>query len=217
MDIYVAQLQDAIPLSSITNIPATSTSVRKLGISGRNFTRLTEVEVNSVPILDGWEYVSDTYIIVPLPTILQTAEIIEVSAFSDSVHDTESSRVVNRIGSGTSVRGIQYVIQLLLKWLFTTQNSCAFHPQGGGGWRKALGYTDYDGTGNTTISELVDGLNRSVDFIKRIQAEEPSLPLAETLASAEIISTARTQRGVRVSILVKSVAEDSHLVAVRAA
>lgn len=215
MDIYVVQLQDEIPLTSIQNVPATLTVGRKLLLYGRSFDFVREVEINGYPVTTGFDTLQPGILSVTLPTILQNVEIKSIRAYSDRVHDTKSSRLVFRFGYGDRVTGLQAMIQLLIKWLFTSPGSDAWHPHAGGGWRKLSGFTDDQGDGTSILPLLVDGLNRTVSFLQQLQAQNPDLPMEERLASALLDHTTKTQFGIRVGVRVKAVSDDSALVSVR--
>lgn len=216
MDLYVIQLQDAIPLDGVVNIPATDTEPRKLLLSGRGFDRVIEFDVNNIPIQSGWTQLSATSVELELPEILWKATIVEIFAYSDTVHDKQSSRLVRKIGAGVRVTGIQAAIQLLMRWLFADPGSDAWYPQGGGGWRRAIGYTDFRGDGQEVMPQLIDGLNRTVAFVQAIQAQDPNIPAEERLASAEVVNTTKTPRGIRLTVKVETVGGDRFLLAVRA-
>lgn len=214
-DLYVAQLQDEIPLSQVIGVPATATTERALVLRGRGFDRVVEVAVNDQSIVSGWTLRHNTELYVPLPSLLRTATIVSVAAYSDTAHDMQSSRIQFRIGSGVRVEGVQLVVQLLVRWLFTDTGTDAWNPEAGGGWQKALRYVKDRDDYMSVIPDLVEGLRRVVSYIQNIQSRDPGIRPDERLASAEIVRTAKVPRGIRIVLEVKTVGEDRALFAVR--
>jgi hypothetical protein len=214
-DIYLVQLQDEIPLTQVQPVLATATSPRALVLRGRNFDRIIEVVVNDESIIEGWTQRSATELYVPLPDLLQTATILTVAAYSQTVHDMESSRLVFRVGSGERVAGVQYAVQLVVKWLFTDVGTDAWNPGAGGGWSRALKYVQDREDYTSVMPDLIEGLRRVTSFIQDAQSKDPAIRPAERIARVEIVRSMQIPRGVRVVMELETVGRDKALFAVR--
>lgn len=204
MDVFVYQLKEVVPIGSITNIPATDTTPRQLKIATRLSSTVFSVEVNGLLLTSGVEQLSNSVLLVTLPTILSLAIISEVIVLADSVSVGTTARVYSSLEGGRSVTGVQYTVQQFLKWLFSRPGSDAWYPEGGGGWSAIAGL--YTEGSDTPVAKLDLGLQNTLRFIQKIQATDLDLDDTERLAGCFIEKMTKTATGLSASIVLKSVA-----------
>lgn len=198
MDLYIVQLQDSLPLTSVQSYPKTDSTPRQLSLVGRGFHRAVEVLVNGRSVTD-FSVVRANTLLVNLPDILADVLITTVEVYSDTIHDLQSSRLVWRLGTGGRVLGPQKAIQLFMKWLFTTRGSDVIRREVGGGWKQLLSST----TGSASLAAgLSDGLNNVLSYLHQIYARQPSTPLDEQIVGAELVSVIETERRLQISVRV---------------
>jgi hypothetical protein len=183
VDFQVVFPQEVIPLIAIRQVPGMSP--RTLDITGTDFRSLDEVLLNEIPT-PGAIIVSQTRLLVPVPSVLAQATITSVSVLSRRLTLTSRSVIQFRVGrSPSKVRGILRLVQLFLKVLFTTPGRDIFTPKLGAAALKNIGRNF--GPGGDVVLDFVLSVETTVRQILAIQSKDASIPFDERLLSARLL------------------------------
>lgn len=187
VDFQVVFPQEVIPLVAVRQVPGMSP--RTLDITGTDFTSLDEVLLNEIPAT-GAIVVSQTRLLVPVPSTLTNATITSISVLSRRLTITPRSIIRFQIGPTPSkVRGILRLVQLFLKVLFTTPGQDIFTPKLGAAALRNIGRNFGTGEGNNIVMDFVLSVETTVRQIMAIQSKDASIPFDERLLSARLLGS----------------------------
>lgn len=184
IDFQIAFPQESINLNQVRLISA---NPRLIEVHGDDFTSVDEVVINGIPA-DDVVVVTAKKLVAQVPDVFKNMSLVTVSVLSKRLTVTPRSLIRFRIGkSPGKVRGIQRLVQLFLKILFTTPGKDIFSPRFGGGVLKFLGMTFGIDQGGEIVSDFIIAVNNTARQIVAIQGRDPSLPRDERLLSAKVL------------------------------
>lgn len=186
VDFQVVYPQESIKLTEVRLI--SPGGLYALRVTGSDFRAVDEVIINELPSPDVI-VANKTTLVAQLPEVYQSVpEVRSVMVLSKRFTLSSRSLVRFRIGkSPGKVRGIQRLIQLFLKILFTTPKSDIFVPDAGGGVLKKVGATFGQDEGQNIITDFVISVNRTQRQLIAMQSRDQRSPRDERLLSATVI------------------------------
>ena len=188
VDLMCVFPQDSIRLSDIRSVNLGG--VRGLRIVGDDFRAVDEVLINNMESPDVI-VVNKNELIAQLPDSLQVApDINAVVVLSRNLTVTKRSVLQFRIGKRPGkVKGIQRLLQLFVKILFTTPGSDIFNPSAGGGVMNKVGSTFGEAESKDIASEFVIAVQRVQRQIVAMQSRDQRSPRSERLLSATVVGS----------------------------
>lgn len=186
VDLQVVYPQESIRLNDIRL--TSLNGVYALRVVGADFRAVDEVIINELPSPDV--IVADRHTLVAqLPEVYQKVpEVRSVMVLSKRITLSPRSLIRFRIGkSPGKVIGIQRLLQLFLKILFTTPGTDIFSPQSGGGILKKVGETFGQSEGQNIVTDFVIAVNRTQRQLVAMQSRDQRSPRDERLLSATVV------------------------------
>ena len=180
-DLQVISIQDVVPVSQVSLI--TGTSIFK--IRGRDFRRVTEVQLNDVPSTFAIE--SSTMLLVDRPASLETARLRTVLVLSNTFTLTEKSVIKNKLGTSL-LSGLTSLAQLFVKILMTTPGRDVYRPAIGGALLDLVGQVAGSPDRPDLKTSFMLSVTQTRDQILELQSRTTTLPADERLAAAEVVS-----------------------------
>jgi hypothetical protein len=182
IDLQVVFPQEAIDLTRVRLLPG---SIRSVDVMGTDFSSVDDVLINDIRSPDV-VVVSRNRLVAQVPDEIPGDRVLSVTVLSKRLTVTPRSLLRFRISRVPGkVSGLQRLIQLFLKVLFTTPGSDIFHKRLGAG---ALG-----SVGTYHNKEVVNNFIVAVDQAARqvvaLQGRRADIPRDERLLNAKVIRT----------------------------
>jgi hypothetical protein len=187
IDLQVVFPQEAVQLSQVQLIAGPP---RGLKITGEDFRSVDEVLLNGIAS-PSVVVLSKTSLIAQIPSQLGAGTIVTATVLSNRLTVTPRSLLRFRVGKTPGrASGLQKLVQLFLKVLFTTPGTDIFNPTLGGGALRNVGATYGPDQGNDLVNDLVIAIDTTSRQIIAVQGRNPSLPREERLLSAKVAHVA---------------------------
>lgn len=186
VDFQVVFPQQVIELSSVQVL--FGVTPRTLDVLGDDFRAVDEVRVNDV-VAPNVVVLNKKRMLVRVPEVLEQTAVSSVSVTSNSIYVSNKSILKFRVGRVTSkVSGVQRLMQVFLKVLFTTPGRDIFAPKIGAAALKNLGVTFGAEGSKQLVSDFVIAVATAARQIVAIQSRDPSIPFDERLLSAKVLA-----------------------------
>jgi hypothetical protein len=196
--------QEAVNLSKVTLLEG---PVRSLRVIGEDFRAVDEVLINDVASPD-FVVLSATQLIAQVPDMLMRFDrVLTVTVLSKRLTVTPRSLLRFRISrTPGKVSGLQRLIQLFLKILFTTPGRDIFNKRLGGAALRNVGSTFGIDSGGSLIEDFVVSVDNTARQIVAIQGRNASIPRSERLLSATVerANFNKESSGLDVTVAIKS-------------
>jgi hypothetical protein len=184
VDFQVVFPQELIQLNSVSEL--VGMVPRTVSVYGDDFRYVDQVEVNGF-VSPQVVVLSKTRLLAQVPVQVGFNPVTSVSVVSNQLAITAQSVIAFQIGTVPSkVTGILRLVQIFLKFLFTTPGQDIFAPKLGGGVLKSLGATFGPSQTSNIVSNFVVSVATVQKQILALQARDPSLPADERLLTAKV-------------------------------
>lgn len=175
-----------VPLNSVSNLAGMTP--RTLSIIGKDFSSVDQVLINDV-VSPSIVVLSKTRLLAQVPLELAQYTITSVTVTSVNLTMSTRSLIKFQIGPVASkVSGILRLMQIFLKVLLTKPGRDIFSPRIGGNALKDIGFTFGKDQGGNIVSDIIIAVTTTQRQILAIQSRDPTLPSAERLLSATVLS-----------------------------
>ncbi len=200
-DIKITNVSASLPVDP--NISIVSDNPIIIKITGQKFIQAKTVFVND-QLIPNFIIESQTSILIPLPDSISLSNIKTVAVLTDKFEIGRGNIVYFQMSSSIrSLSGIQKLIQHFIKLLLQAPFSNLFDSVGGG-LLKLVG-TNINGTsGEPALSEIIDAINRTKNYVQKKQASNKRIPLDEKLLNVTIegISVGTDKQSINISLTV---------------
>ena len=185
-DVQITYPQQIINVTSVAFVPGQT--IPTLQVIGDDFRSVDSVLVNEVPS-PNVAVLSKTKLWTTVPPEVQGNSLLTISVVSYQFVYTDQSVVAFRAGrTNRKVSGIQQLVQLFVKVLFTTPGSDIFNQSLGGGGLTIVGSSFAKDTAGSLVSDFVIAVDNTVRQIVFLQSQQFRLPPDERLLSAKVES-----------------------------
>lgn len=185
-DLQVVFPQELIQLSSVRALPGVSPRV--FDIIGADFSSVDEVLINELPSPEV-VVLSRVRLWAQVPDIVGSNSIQSVAVVAAKQAPDSDSLLRFRLGKTTrKVSGMQRLVQLFLKILFTRPGSDIFAQRVGGDALRNLGLNFGKNQGGTVVSDFIVAVGTTARQVIATQSRDPAIPLSERLLSARVTS-----------------------------
>jgi len=182
-DIKITTVSASLPVNQSVSIVSQNPIV--IRITGQKFDQAKSVFLNDINI-PNFIIENQTSMRVPVPDSLPVQNIKSVTVLTDSFEIGRGNIVYFDLShSVRSINGIQKLIQHFLKILLQAPFSNLFDPVGGG-LLKLVGTNMNSNTGEPALSELIDAINRTKNYMLKKQASNKKIPLDERMMNVTI-------------------------------
>lgn len=193
VDLQVVHSQEVVRLDHISVV--SPGGIKSIRVRGQDFSSVDEVLINDIASPDV-VILSGTELLAQLPDSMQ--RVPEVNSVVVINHKfTVGARSVLRFRFGKTtgrVKGIQRLVQLFVKVLFTTPGTDIFNPTLGGGILGSLGSTYGKDDGDNVITEYVIAVQRTQRQLIAQQSKDQRSPRDERLLSATVVGSSFDSR-----------------------
>ena len=203
IDLQTVFPQESVLLNQVRVLPGPP---RTVSVIGADFSSVDTVLINQSESPDV-VVVSKTSLLAQVPDIVAGDRITSVAVLSRNITLSERSLLKIRIGQtpGRS-SGILRLIQFFIKVLFTTPGRDIFSPRLGGGALRNIGATFGAGQSSDIVNDFVIAVDVTSRQIIAIQGRDSSIPRAERLLSAQVLSASfnKSLGGIDASVQISS-------------
>jgi len=187
MELQVVQLQDVLPVGSVTYVPGLSPP--SVELKGPDFRSVEQVLINDAEAPEVIAVDSST-LLVQLPATEATSVVRTVSVLSSRFTRSEASRIRFRLSlNPKEISGLERMMQTFLITFLTTPGTDAWSPSRGGGAQKIVGANFPKDTTGGVVAEFAVAVSRTRSQVIAMQSRSSVLSNDERLAGAEILES----------------------------
>tara|TARA_Y100000310_G_scaffold290616_1_gene317959 strand:+ start:281 stop:952 length:672 start_codon:yes stop_codon:yes gene_type:complete len=184
-DFQTISIQDALPVTFLDF--ALDLPIPTLRVRGKDFRNVSEVLVNGVTS-PSYIVVSDSSMLVQLPTSEYSMAITSLLALSSRFTATERSILRLRISPlAGRLSGIEKLVQLFVRTVFTTPGSNIFKKEDGGGLRQLIASPVSKYAQSQITGAFAQAVDRTRSQIVEAQSTTSNLTPEEKLLAADLI------------------------------
>lgn len=187
VDLQVVFPELTVPLSSVSIVP--NSNPVSLLVIGEDFTAVDSVYINDNPS-PGFAVLSKTRLVAQVPVNLKYFMVDTVRVTSRALRMSRESRLLFKLGiRPQKVVGIQKLVQLFVKVLFTTPKNDIFVPRLGAAALRNLGQSFASGSGDNVIQDFTLSVGLAKQQLIAVQSRELRLPPSERLLNAKVVGS----------------------------
>lgn len=163
-----------------------SSGILSLDIKGREFTGTTAVLINGHRS-PTFVVISDSRLLADIPVVVQGESIKTLTVLKSDATTASTGSVISfeAISSSSEISSSTFLVQKVLKYLFTTAGSDIFSPTSGGNLLTLVGGVETSTGSLASYARLY--VSQSVNSLIRDQAGSSS-PLEEKVQSVEVLN-----------------------------